>query len=326
MSGMRLISVVAPAMNEEETIDKFYEAVKAVTDDLTHYEWEFIFINDGSTDHTSDRILALREQDPRVRLLELSRNYGSYNAIRAGFDHARGDAVISISTDLQDPPELFRSFVAGWEAGHHIVWGVRQQRDDPLLKTLLARMFYSVIRRLALKNLPANGMDCGLFDRKVIEAFRQIPDRNAITFMTIYWTGFRQMQVGYHRRARERGTSKWPFAKRMNAALDVITAFSPLPIRFISVVGLVTLLVGLVGLCGLLFSKLVLGTGEWGMPLLLIGMLVVGGLQMLMLGGMGEYVWRIAAEVRGLPRYLIMRSVGFEEQAVPGTNARSNAA
>jgi glycosyltransferase involved in cell wall biosynthesis len=141
-------------MNEEENVLPFYEAVKSVTDSLSEFDWEIIFVDDGSTDATVNRISDVREKDPRVCLLRLSRNFGSYNAIKAGFDYARGDACISISADLQDPPELFKAFTARWQEGYHIVWGVREQRDDPWSKKMLAKMFYSVIRFLALPNLP----------------------------------------------------------------------------------------------------------------------------------------------------------------------------
>src|SRR5262249_45480125 len=142
-------------------VQPFYDAVMAVTGDLGEFEWEFIFVDDGSTDRTVDRLLALREKDPRIRVLQLSRNFGSYAALRAGFEYARGDAVITISADLQDPPELFRSFLTRWQEGYHTVWGVRGQRDDSWSKKLLASLFYRLIRRLALAYLPTGGMDCG---------------------------------------------------------------------------------------------------------------------------------------------------------------------
>src|SRR6266850_596218 len=258
MPGARLISIVVPAMNEQENVLPFYEAVKAVTDSLPEFEWEFIFVDDGSTDDTLKRILALRKTDPRVRSLQLSRNFGSYAAIKAGFDHARGDACITISADLQDPPDLFRYFTAQWQEGNHIVWGVREQRDDPWSKKVMANLFYRLIRRLALADLPKHGMDCGLFDRKVVQAFRQIRDKNSITFMTIYWMGFRQAQVPYHRRSRQFGTSKWPVNQRIKSALDVITAFSYLPVRISSYLGLVISVVAFVVAVIVMFNRLFL--------------------------------------------------------------------
>jgi polyisoprenyl-phosphate glycosyltransferase len=315
MTNSRLISVVVPAMNEEDNIQPFYEAVKAVTDSLPGFRWEFILVDDGSTDATVDRILALREKDRRVRLVQLSRNFGAYAAVRAGFDYARGDACITISADLQDPPDLFRDFASQWQEGHHIVWGVRERRDDPWTKRVAASLFYDLIRRLALADLPEHGMDCGLFDRKVVDVFRQIRDKNSITFMTIYWMGFRQARIPYHRQSRRFGKSKWPVGKRVKSALDVITAFSYLPVRIISYLGLTISVIAFVGTVIVLFNKLVLGIGELGWPSLMITMLLLGGVQMMMLGIIGEYLWRINSEVRGRPQYITMEEFGFDDQS-----------
>ena len=314
MSRPRLISIVVPAMNEQENILPFYEAVKAVTDSLPDFQWELLFVDDGSTDSTVERILALRETDERVRVLQLSRNFGSYAAIKAGFDKARGDACISISADLQDPPELFRAFATKWLEGYHIVWGVREQRDDPWTKKFVASMFYRLVRRLALADLPEHGMDCGLFDRKVVDGFREIRDQNSITFMTVYWMGFRQAQVPYHRHARQFGLSKWPFGKRVKSALDVVTAFSYLPLRLSSYVGLLVSSVAFAGAVIILFNRVVLGIGGWGWPSLMMTMLFLSGAQLLVIGIIGEYLWRISSEVRGRPQYIVMEEFGFDKQ------------
>jgi glycosyltransferase involved in cell wall biosynthesis len=301
-----LISVIVPAMNEQDNVRPFYDAVKAVTDSLPDFQWEMLFVDDGSTDATLERILVLRERDPRVSVIRLSRNFGSYAAIKAGFDYAHGDACISISADLQDPPELFRSFTARWQEGYHIVWGVREGRDDPWSKRVLASLFYRLVRRLALADLPDHGMDCGLFDRKVVDTFRRIRDKNSITFMTIYWMGFRQARIPYHRQSRRFGETKWPVGKRIKAAMDVITAFSFLPVRLSSYLGLTISIVALIGAVIVLFNKLVLGIGEWGWPSLMVTVLLLGGIQMLTLGIIGEYLWRISNEVRDRPQYIVM--------------------
>ncbi len=325
MSSRRLISVVVPVLNEEENIQPFYDAAVDATRDLTDFDWEFIFVDDGSTDRTAACILALRERDPRVRILQLSRNFGSYGALRAGLDYARGDAVITISVDLQDPPELFRSFVALWQEGNQIVWGARVQRDDPWTKKALASLFYALLRRLALTDLPTAGMDCGLFDRVVVNAFQQIADKNAITFMTIYWMGLQQARVPYHRQRRQLGTSKWPVGKRMKSALDVITSFSYLPIRMASYLGLTISILSLLAAILVLLNRLVFGFGElgWGWPSLIITMLFLGGVQLVMLGIIGEYLWRISSQVRGHPQYIVMRQVGFEEPSEKRVSAVS---
>ena len=312
MPTPKLISVIVPALNEETGVEPFYRAVKSVTDNFSEFEWEFIFINDGSTDQTQERLLTLREEDPRIRILQFSRNFGSYPALRAGFDYARGDAVIAISADLQDPPELIRSFIPRWQEGCDIVWGVRAQREDPWLKKTLATLFYRLVRFLALTDLPKDGMDCALFDRKVVNAFRRIPDIHNIPFMTIYWMGFRQARIPYRRERRQFGYGKWPLGKRIKVALDVITTFSYLPLRLASYLGLLVSVFSFLGTLVILFNKLVLGIGTWGWPSLMVTLLFLGGVQLIVLGLMGEYLWRIGSQVRGQPHYLVMREIGFE--------------
>jgi dolichol-phosphate mannosyltransferase len=299
-------------MNEEDNVQPFYDAVREVTDSIAGVDWEFVFVDDGSTDRTVDLLVALRGNDPRVRVVQFSRNFGSYAALKAGFEYAGGDAVVTISADLQDSPELFRSFVTHWQEGYHIVWGVRAGRDDPWAKKLLAGMFYRLIRRLALPNLPAEGMDCGLFDRKVVDAFCRIPDRNTLTFMTIFWMGFRQIRVPYHRQRRRFGESKWPFRKRLQSAIDVITAFSLLPIRLSSYLGLFVSAASFAAALVVLFNRLVLKVGSLGWPSLMVVILFLGGVQLVMLGVFGEYIWRISLEVRGRPHYIVMQEIGFD--------------
>ena len=325
MAKRQLISVVVPAMNEEENIQPFYDAVTAVTDRLGEFDWEFIIVDDGSTDHTFECVQELRIRDARVCALQLSRNFGSYAALRAGFDYARGNAVIAISADLQDSPELFVAFVEHWQAGYHTVWGVRAERDDAWSKKMLAAAFYRTIRRLALAYLPTGGMDCGLFDRRVIDAFRRIPDRNSITFMTIYWMGFRQARVPYHRQRRQRGVSKWPLGKRTKAAVDVITLFSYLPIRLATYIGLISSVLSLLGAAVIIFDKVIWGVGAWGWPSLMVAILFLGGVQLVMLGTIGEYIWRISSEVRGQPQYLVMQEIGLDTQIEPANQPLAGA-
>lgn len=313
MFDRKLISIVVPAMNEEENVSRFYDAALPVMDALSGYDWELIFVDDGSTDRTVDEVLRLRESDERVRLLQLSRNFGSYAAIRAGFEHARGDAVISISCDLQDDPSLFHDFVERWEEGYHTVWGVRARRDDSWSKTFLAKSFYRVVRGLALADLPTGGMDCGLFDRQVISEFLRIPDKHAITFMTIYWMGYKQARIPYHRKDRTHGESKWPLGKRIKAAVDVLTSFSYLPVRAASYVGIVISAISILSAGVILFNRVVLGIGSLGWPSIMVTVLFLAGVQLTVLGVLGEYIWRIASEVRGRPQHIVMERYGFDD-------------
>jgi len=313
MPDKQLITVVMPAMNEQENISPFYDALAKVTDSLSSFHWEFIFVDDGSTDATAELILALRQRDPRVKILQLSRNFGSHAAIRAGMDRASGDAVVCISVDLQDPPELIRSLTELWQEDFDIVWGVRGQRDDPWSKKFSAGLFYKVMRKLGLPELPDQGMDCGLFDRKVVKAFCRISDTHNITFMTIYWMGFRQARVPYHRLQRTRGASKWPLRKILKSAVDVMTSFSYLPVRICSYAGIILGGVALVAIAALVLIKLVFGAGVGGLSLLAAGMLLIGSLQFIFLGILGEYIWRMNTQIRGFPHYIVMKEIGFKE-------------
>jgi dolichol-phosphate mannosyltransferase len=292
-------------MNEEENLPLFYDTVKKVTDGLVEFDWEFIFIDDGSTDQSLQVLLGLRARDPRVSVIQLSRNFGSYAALRAGIERAWGDAVITISADLQDSPELFHDFVTHWKEGYHTVWGVRATREDPWNHRFLAGMFYRVIRTIALPGIPSGGMDCGLFDRKVVDALRQFSSRNAVMFLDIFSMGFRQKQVPYHRQMRRFGKSKWPLGKRMKAALDVITLYSHTPLRVASYVGLLLSSLSFLGGTATLFYQTASG-GTLGRALLVAFLIFLAGLQFLCFGVLGEYVWRINSEIRGRPFYILM--------------------
>jgi polyisoprenyl-phosphate glycosyltransferase len=314
MRDRPLVSVVVPAMNEEENIPLFYETARKITDQLGQFDWEFVFVDDGSTDRTAERTRELCARDPQVRLVQLSRNFGSYAAIQAGFQFASGDAIICISADLQDPPDLFAPFTKNWTAGNQVVWGVRAHRDDSLAKRTLARLFYLVIRTLGVRGLPLGGMDCGLFDRSVIDAYLPIAEQNNNVFLTIFQLGFSQVQVPYHRRLRTLGHTKWNLAKMIKAALDVVTSVSYVPIRMCSLFGVVFAAFSLIGICVIAVDKIFFGIGVSGWPSVMVAVLLVGGVQLLMLGIMGEYLWRISTEVRRRHTYIVMSTAGFPEK------------
>jgi polyisoprenyl-phosphate glycosyltransferase len=308
-------------MNEEETLPVFHSTLVQVLSELSAYKWELIYVDDGSSDGTLRVARTLQNEDARLRVLRLSRNFGSYAAIRAGFERATGDAVVSISADLQDHPSIIAKFVAEWEAGFDVVWGVRGSRDDGWSKQWLAKAFYLLLRKLALKDLPLNGMDCGLFNRRVVQAFLSIPDKNNIPFMTIFWMGFLQKQVLYHREARRWGESKWPLGKRIRCALDVITSFSPAPIRYVSYLGLGLSFAGLAFASHIIFNKVIYGVGIGGYPSLMVAILVIGGVQLIMLGVLGEYLWRVSSEVRGRPDFIVMDDYSVAAAKDPRTNS-----
>jgi dolichol-phosphate mannosyltransferase len=231
-----LISIVVPVFNEEENIRNFYTRMAAAVEGQP-YDMELIMVNDGSRDRSFELLSALAAEDPRVVAVNLSRNFGSYAAINCGWEMAKGDAIMSISCDLQDPPEIIREFYPLWQAGHHIVWGVRDGREDPFMKSLLAKFFYTVLRKLALPDFPKDGMDIGMFSREVVRQYLEHREKHGIPFVTVYTMGFRQARVPYVRTARLAGESGWPLMKRIKFAIDVIVDHSYTPIRTMTLLG-----------------------------------------------------------------------------------------
>ncbi len=301
----KMISIVVPVFNEEGNIRNFYDRMSAAVAKLP-YATELVFVNDGSRDNSLTILKELAESDKRVTVINLSRNFGSYAALNAGWETARGDAIMSISADLQDPPEIINEFLPHWEAGNDIVWGVRAGREDPFFKALFAGMFYIALRKLALPDFPKDGMDIGLFSRHIIEKYLALKEQNSIPFITIFAMGFRQIRVPYRRVARVAGTSGWPFWKRLKFAVDVLVDHSYVPIRLMTLSGVV--IAGLSFLYGLLLVllKVFFGYGGPGWTSLATLITFMGGIQMLFLGLIAEYVWRTNRDVKSYPSYYIM--------------------
>ena len=303
-----LVSVVVPVFREELNIRPFYDALlEAVAD--ADFDIELLFVDDGSPDETWQHVQKLASDDERVRALRFSRNFGSYAAIAAGLSGARGDAVVCISVDLQDPPSLITQFVKKWREGNDIVWAVRESRDDPFFKSLLAKTFYGLIRRGIFPDFPEGGMDVGLFSRRVVDLYNRIPERHSIPFFTIYNFGFRQARVPYHRRGRERGTSGWPFWRRVRAAQDVFISFSYAPIRIISTLGLFTGSLAFVYAAFVVLRKLIWDAGGAGWPSMIVIVLATSGVQMFLLGIVAEYLWRQGEYIRSRPRFILMEEM-----------------
>lgn len=310
-AGKRL-SIVAPCFNEQEVLDLFFDRIEAELGRLG-VDYEIVCVNDGSRDHTLAVLLARHQRDPRVKVINLARNFGKETALSAGLDAASGDMVVPIDVDLQDPPELIDQFIAAWENGADVAYGVRVDRKaDTPLKRFTAQGFYRAFNRLSDVDLPYNAGDFRLMDRRVVEVLRQLPERNRFMKGLFAWVGFRQEAIPYARPERAAGTSSWRYWKLWNFALDGITSFSTAPIRIWSYVGLVAgvLAVGVAGL--LVLRTLMFGRDVPGYPSLMVVILMSFGLQMLAIGSLGEYVARIYQEVKGRPLYVVMDRYGFE--------------
>jgi dolichol-phosphate mannosyltransferase len=305
-----LATAVVPCMNEEDNLGLFHERMSAVLDSEFGGRWEIVFVDDGSTDRTAHLIRELSERDPRVRGIRLTRNFGSHTAIAAGLDTAQGDVAIILAADLQDPPEVIPEFVARWREGHDIVWGARETREDPVTRRLMARLFYGLIVRRALPQIPRTGSGsfC-LIDGAVIEAFRQFKERNRLTFGIISWSGFSQTEVTYVRAARHAGSSKWSPAQLVKTAIDTFVSFSYGPLRLISYLGLLISLVSFLFGAYVIIDYVLNGTALAGWPSLMTAVLFLGGAQLVTLGVLGEYLWRISEESKSRPLYLVRERI-----------------
>ncbi len=302
----QLLSVVIPVHNEQENLAELYrrlaDSARALRNEV---EVEFLFVDDGSTDQSLSVLVELACADERVVVLQLTRNWGSHAAVKAGLRVSRGDCCAAISADLQDPPEMLRDLYRASKQGYEVVWGARASRQDPLLKTLWARAFYSVFRRLALPNLPAGGVDVFLISRRVRDELLAVSERHNPPYYQILWLGYPYVVVPYHRAARAAGVSKWSFRRRLRMACDALISFTAAPLRLPIYAGSMLLVVSLVWWsCWLL--ALCRGSA-WASSGLGALWCFLFGLHLLGIGILGEYVWRLGADVRQRPECCIQR-------------------
>ena len=299
------ISFVVAVYHNEGAISRTHEKIRMVfSDALSDHEYEIVFVDDGSKDGSLEEILLLRANDSRVKGITFTRNFGQMAAMLAGFNEASGDAIINISADLQDPVELIPQMVDRWQEGAEIVICHRTDRSDKLREKLASHLAYGVLR-MSLPQIPQGGFDFVLMDRKVMDAFNAVDVRHRFFQGDLLWTGYRTSFIPYVRLKRTIGKSQYNFAKKLKNFLDAILDASYLPIRFISLVGVsVSALGGLYSLT-IVYSWMRGDTPFSGWAPLMIVVLLVGGMIMVMLGVIGEYVWRINEEVRKRPNYIV---------------------
>ncbi|HOC20232.1 MAG: glycosyltransferase family 2 protein [Chloroflexi bacterium] len=299
-------SVVAPVFNEEALIEEFYQRVRNVMEGIGE-PWELVLVNDGSRDRSPQLLDQLYAQDPEhVVVLHFSRNFGHQLAITAGSDYARGDAVTVIDSDLQDPPEVIPEFIAKWREGYEVVYGVRAEREgETWFKLFTADLFYRLIQALTDVVIPMEAGDFRLLDRKVVEVMREMHEGHRFVRAMVSWVGFRQIGVPYRRLARKAGESKYPFRKMFRLALDAITGFSFLPLKLALWCGALATVAGLIMALVLLILRLNGSMPLAGQGLTASLVLFMGGVQLLVMGILGEYLGRIYDEVRRRPLYII---------------------
>jgi len=302
---MKRISFVIPVFRNERAVTMTYRQIRQVlAGDLPNYGYEVVFIDDGSDDGSLEELLAIRRDDENVRVVSFTRNFGQMAAILAGFKQAAGDLLIQLSADLQDPISLVPQMVAEYERGSEVVACHREHREDGVSRQLTSRALYGILR-LSYPQIPAGGFDYILLDRKVVDAFNAVEVRNRFFQGDILWFGYKTTFIPYTRMKREIGKSQYTFAKRLKNSLDAILDSSYLPIRFISLVGVLTAFVGFLYAVDIVYGRLRHDIPFTGWAPIMILILVIGGVLMLMLGIIGEYVWRIYDEVKGKPNYVV---------------------
>jgi glycosyltransferase involved in cell wall biosynthesis len=305
------LSVVVPAYNEAAVLPEFHRRLAAVLDSLAaEFDAEIVYVNDGSGDATMPQLIGLHERDPRVAVIDLSRNFGKEVAMSAGLDHARGDAVVIIDADLQDPPELIPDMLRAWQAGSDVVVMRRRSRaDESWLKKATARGFYHAIGRIGEIEIPPDVGDFRLLSRRAVAALLRFPERARFMKGLFAWIGFPTAEIVYDRDGRFAGNSKWNYWRLWNFALEGITSFSVVPLKIASYVGFSTAVIAFTYGAYVIGKTLLHGDPVPGYPSLVVLVLFGGGLQLMALGIIGEYLARMFVEVKGRPLYLVQRSL-----------------
>ena len=314
------LAVVVPCYNEESVIRETHRRLVALLEELTEATFEIVYVDDGSRDATAQSLHELSATDGRVRVLRLSRNFGHQIAVTAGLEHARGDAVVIIDADLQDPPEVILEMFARWREGFHVAYGARTDRaGETRFKLWTAKLFYRLMNRLSHIEMPLDTGDFRLMDRTVVDALLAMPERDRFLRGMVAWVGFRQIAVPYRRAARFAGDTKYPLLKMLRLATDAVISFSFTPLRLAVWTGFVAIALALAGIIYAVLLRLY--TTDWvrGWASIFVAVLFMGGVQLVSLGIIGEYIGRIYGEVKHRPLYFVRERFGFDAPASNST-------
>jgi len=307
------LSIIAPMYNEEANIEYFFEILIPVLLSLG-LGYEIICVNDGSKDRTLEKLLAHHQNNPQIKIINFSRNFGKEIALTAGLHYTSGKAIIPIDTDLQDPPELIAEMVEKWREGYDVVYAVRKQRlGESSLKRFTANVFYRFINFISDTAIPKDTGDFRLFDQRVVRALNRVPERTRFMKGLFAWVGFKQVGIEYDRQPRHQGQTKWNYWKLWNFALDGITLFSTFPLRLWSYIGIIISLLSLGYASFLVMRTLIYGKDVPGYASIMVAILFLGGLQLISLGVIGEYLGRVYAETKRRPLYIIDDLYGFDQ-------------
>ena len=308
-----LLSVVTPVFNEVENLTIIYERFKAVFASVD-VDWEWIVVDDHSTDNSFQVILSIAKKDGRVKGIRFTRNFGAHKAITCGLHHARGNCCIAMAADLQDPPESIPDLIAKWREGAQVVWAVRASREGEKKTTIFfSKIYYWLMRNIVgLREIPSTGADFVLLDRIVVDAFNSFQESNVSILALINWMGFRQASIPYDKKTRAHGQSGWTLKKKLELLVDSVTSFSYFPVRFMSYFGFLIAAIGFIYAIFLVFNA-INGHPAQGWTSLMVIVLMLGGIQLLMMGVLGEDLWLSLDESRRRPRYLIEATSNIDQ-------------
>ena len=309
MQVLSKLSIIVPVYYNADTLELLYADMK---EKILHKlgDYEIVFVDDGSGDDSWRIMNEIRIGDENVKCVKLSRNFGEHAAILAGLSRCSGDCAVTKQADLQEDSELILELYESWKRGNKVVYAVREERDDPALKKFFANIYYTIVRKFIDKNMPQGGFDCYLLDRQVIEVLLGMEEKNSSLTLQVLWVGFSPDLVYFHRKEREIGKSRWTFAKKFKLVMDSMMSFSYFPIRFMSTVGIICAIIAFIWIIEVIVERLVVGTPIAGWASLMCLVLFSTGLILLMLGILGEYLWRTLDAGRKRPPFIIDETTG----------------
>lgn len=306
---MKTITILVPAYNEEEVLEQMYRVLVDVCNRLTLYQFEFLFVNDGSKDRTLEIVKQLKEKDERVQYVDLSRNFGKEVAMSAGFDYASGDAMIIMDADLQHPPEAIEEMLYWWEQGYDDVYAIRRKREgESKLKKWTSKTYYKLLQKVSKEEIIPDAGDFRLLDKKCIEALSQLREHSRYTKGMYNWIGFKKKEMTFDADPRAGGETKWKFGSLVTLAINGVTSYSTLPLKVWSLVGIIISLLGFIYLFVEIMRTIFLGNSVAGYPSLIAGIFFLGGIQLISLGVIGEYLGRVFVETKDRPLYLVQET------------------
>lgn len=307
-TNKKLVTVLVPAYNEQDVLHLLYGRLKTIMDEQTNYNFEVLFVNDGSKDETLKIIQDLRKTDNRICYLNLSRNYGKETAMMAGFDYAKGDCVIIIDADLQDPPELIPQMLEYWEQGYDDVYAKRKSRKgETFLKKFTSKMYYKTLQGMTNIEIQKDTGDFRLLDRRCVEALKQIRESQRYTKGLFSWIGYNKKEILFDRDPRAAGQTKWNYGKLINLSIDGLTSFTTSPLRWAAIIGLLVSFAGFIYMLVIIFKTIFYGIDVPGYSSTLVVILFLGGIQLIFLGVIGEYLGRAFYETKNRPLYFVDR-------------------